>query len=210
MSTHLIYSYETFHAKYKVKINDINICILCQVHWHRVNMSQSLMIGRIINNSTYITHDQLDHGCTGIRLSRFRYISGAAGIAIMIQIWLLTFRQSLTCSGILHCTHYHIANLLERKVHVAISMWLSIGGVHLVRSVGIRWFHGQGHRGERGRGSGGNAARGRDVAALTVAMETEWWPRLWGDCLVDWTSIIDWICYHRIFAFVWGTPTCKE
>ena len=152
-------------------------------------------------------HDQLDHGRTGVRLSRFRYISGAARIAIVIHIRLFTFGKSFTCSGILHCTHYHIASLLERKVHMAISMWLSVGGVHLVRSVGVRRFHGRGNWREGGRGSGGNAARSRDVAALTVAMETEWWPRPWGDCLIDWTSVIDRIRYHRVLAFVCGTPT---
>ena len=90
---------------------------------------------------------------------------------------------------------------------MAISVRLSVGGIHLVRSVGVRRFHRWGNWREGGCGSGGNAARGRDVAALAIAMKTEWWPRPWGDCLVDWTSIIDRIRYHWVLAFVCGTPT---
>ena len=121
-------------------------------------MSQSLMIMRTISNTTYVMHDQLelDHGRTGVRLSRFRYISGAARIDIVIHIRLFTFGKSFTCSGILHCTHYHIASLLERKVHVSISMWQSVGEIHLVQSVGVTRFHGSGNWREGGRGSGGN------------------------------------------------------
>ncbi len=152
-------------------------------------------------------HDQLDHGCTGVR---FRYITGTAGIAILIQIRLLTFRQSFTSSGVLYLTHYYIASLLEREVYVTISMWLGVGWIDLVRSVGIRGFHGWGNRGKGGCGSRGNAARGSDVAALAVAMETEWWSRSWGDCLVDWPPVIDGVRYHWRFAIAGATPSCRK
>lgn len=83
---------------------------------------------------------------------------------------------------------------------MAISVWLSIGGINLARSIGIRGFHGWGNWREGGSGSRGNAAHGCDVAALAVAMETEGWPMLWGDCLIYWAPVVDRICYHRTFA----------
>ena len=79
-------------------------------------------------------------------------------------------------------------------------MWLSIGRINLVRSRGIRGFYGQGNWREGGSGSKRNAARGRDVAALAVAIETEGWPVVWGGYLIYWAPIVDWISYHRPFA----------
>ena len=75
---------------------------------------------------------------------------------------------------------------------MAISMRLGIGRVNLVWRVGIRGFHGQGNGREGGCGSGGgDATCGRDVAALTVAMETEGCPWPWVDCLIQRSLIID-------------------
>ena len=82
---------------------------------------------------------------------------------------------------------------------MAISMRLGIGGINLVRRVGVRGFHGGRNGRERGRGSGGYTARGCNVAALAVAMETEGCPWPWGDCLVDRPPVIDWISNHRSF-----------
>ena len=54
--------------------------------------------------------------------------------------------------------------------------------------------------GRGGHGSGRNVARGHNVAAFAVAMETEGcpWPR-W-DHLVDQTTIVDWVYYHGAFS----------
>ena len=83
---------------------------------------------------------------------------------------------------------------------MAVSMWMGVGGVDLVWRVGVRGFHGRRNGREGGRGSGGYAAHGRNVAALAVAMETEGYPWPWGDGLIDWTPIVDWVCYHRSFS----------
>ena len=79
---------------------------------------------------------------------------------------------------------------------MAVSVRLGVGGINLVRSVGVRGFHGRGDRREGGCGSRGNAARSRDVVALAVAMETERRPWTGRNCLIDWPSIVDWVCYH--------------
>ena len=90
---------------------------------------------------------------------------------------------------------------------MTVSMRLGIGGVDLIRSIGIWGLCGQRNWGEGGCGSGGNATSGRDIAALTVTMETEGWPRPWGNCLVDWSSVVDWVGNHWALSISRGTPT---
>ena len=99
----------------------------------------------------------------------------------MFQVRLLCFRQSLPLEfgGTLYSTHYHVAGVLKGEVHVVASTWLNVGWVNLVQRVGVRGFHGRGNGREVGCGCGGNTARGRNIAALAVAMETEGSPWPW-------------------------------
>ena len=113
---------------------------------------------------------RLDHGCTCIGLSRFRYMSGITGIAVVFQVWFLPFRQSLPIqlSDALYTTHYHVAGLLKGEVHVAISMQLGVDRINLIWRVSIRGFHG-------GRGDVG--VGGTLLVAVTLLLSLLLWRR---------------------------------
>ena len=75
-------------------------------------------------------------------------------------------------------------------------MGLRVGGVDLIRSVGVRGLHGNWGGREGSSGSGREATCAGHVATLAVAVHSQW--GIGGNCLVHRTRIVNGIGDHWV------------
>ena len=130
----------------------------------------------------------------------------ASTVGITVSVGLLVPWESLsrTCDGI----HNHVAAVIKGEVCVALVRQRIVGGIDLIRGVGVgRLCRINRNWGEGCRWGGRDATHCR---ALTVTVLPGKRTR---NGLVYWTSIVDWIGHHGAkmlwTPICWRTPTWR-